>query len=55
MSKANLIEILEWELDMLITKAHRSGLTYSEILGEVQGRLDQLKMQCEAEKEAKDA
>ena len=49
MDNPELIEQLELELDSLINKAHRSGLSFWHILRVILNRLDSLVMQAEVE------
>ncbi len=46
---AELIELLELELDMLINKANKSGLSYWHILRVILSRLETLMMQVDVE------
>ena len=47
--EADLIELLESELDLLINKAHKSGLSYWWILRVILSRLETLVMQADSE------
>jgi len=49
MDNPELIELFESELDFLINKAHRSGLSYWRILRTILPRLESLVMQADAE------
>ncbi len=49
MDNPELIELLESELDFLINKAHRSGLSYWSVLRIVLSRLESLVTQADAE------
>ena len=47
--KAKLMELLEYELDILILKASRAGLSYPRIFYCVLHRLETMLLQCSAE------
>lgn len=49
MEEVELKELLESEVDLVISKAHRSGLNYWQILKVVTGKLVTLEMLSEAE------
>ena len=49
MDNPDSIELFESELDFLIAKAHRSGLSFWQILKVVLTRIEDLIMQSEAE------
>ncbi len=49
MDNIDLIELLESEIDLLINKSHKSGLSYWLILRTLTSRLEGLMMRADAE------